>query len=67
MTFYKRTAMHTLSEQEYEDLKELPATRFIEMLSNQQERNAAGELQDTEINCTLQFLINAVKEEFFKE
>lgn len=41
--------------------------KFIEMLSNQQERNADGELQDTEINCTLQFLINAVKEEFFKE
>lgn len=40
---------------------------FIEMLYNQQECNADGELQNTEINCTLQFLINAVKEEFFKK
>ena len=46
-------------------LSEANADRFIEMLYNQQERNADGELYDTEINATLQFLINAVKEEFF--
>lgn len=48
-------------------LSEANADRFIEMLYNQQDRNEDGELYDTEINCTLQFLINAVKEEFFKE
>ena len=47
-------------------LSQANADRFIEMLYNQQERNTDGELYDTEINCTLQFLINAVKEEFFK-
>ena len=48
-------------------LSQANADRFIEMLYNQQERNEYGEMYDTEINCTLQFLINAVKEEFFKE
>lgn len=48
-------------------LSEANADRFIEMLYNQQDRNEYGEMYDTEINCTLQFLINAVKEEFFKE
>ena len=48
-------------------LSKANADRFIEMLYNQQERNEYGEMYDTEINATLQFLINAVKEEFFKE
>ena len=48
-------------------LSQANADRFIEMLYNQQERNEYGEMYDTEINATLQFLINAVKEEFFKE
>lgn len=48
-------------------LSQANADRFIEMLYNQQERNEYGEMYNTEINCTLQFLINAVKEEFFKE
>ena len=48
-------------------LSEANADRFIEMLYNQQDRNEYGEMYDTEINATLQFLINAVKEEFFKE
>lgn len=48
-------------------LSQANADRFIEMLYNQQDRNEYGEMYDTEINCALQFLINAVKEEFFKE
>ena len=48
-------------------LSKANANRFIEMLYNQQERNEYDELYDTELNATLQFLINAVKEEFFKE
>ena len=48
-------------------LSQANADRFIEMLYNQQDRNEYGEMNDTEINATLQFLINAVKEEFFKE
>ena len=61
---------HTLFNKnirEFKDAVEANADRFIEMLYNQQERNTYGELYDTEINATLQFLINAVKEEFFKE
>ena len=48
-------------------LSKANADRFIEMLYTQQERNEYGEMYDTEINATLQFIINAVKEEFFKE
>ena len=48
-------------------LSQANADRFIKMLYNQQERNEYDELYDTELNATLQFLINAVKEEFFKE
>ena len=48
-------------------LSQANADRFIEMLYNQQERNEYGEMYDTAINATLEFLINAVKEEFFKE
>ena len=55
------------STEQLEKYNEGIAQRFIEMLYNQQDRNPDGELYDTEINCTLQFLINAVKEEFFKE
>ena len=57
--------MFTVSD--LQALSEANADRFIEMLYNQQERNEYGEMYDTEINATLQFLINAVKEEFFKE
>ena len=57
--------MFTVSD--LQSLSEANADRFIEMLYNQQERNEYGEMYDTEINATLQFLINAVKEEFFKE
>lgn len=53
--------------QDLQMLSKANADRFIEMLYNQQERNEYGEMYDTEINATLQFLINAVKEEFFKE
>ena len=61
----KSKDMITLSIQDLDDFTKANADRFIEMLYNQQERNADGELYDTEINATLQFLINAVKEEFF--
>ena len=57
--------MFTVSD--LQALSEANADRFIEMLYNQQERNEYGEMYNTEINATLQFLINAVKEEFFKE
>lgn len=57
--------MFTVSD--LQSLSKANADRFIEMLYNQQDRNPDGELYDTEINATLQFLINAVKEEFFKE
>ena len=57
--------MFTVSD--LQALSEANADRFIEMLYNQQERNEYGEMYDTEINATLQFLINAVKEEFFKD
>lgn len=55
------------SDDDLQALSEANADRFIEMLSNQQERNGYDELYDTEINATLQFLINAVKEEFYGE
>lgn len=55
------------STEQLEKYNEGIAQRFIEMLSNQQECNGYDELYDTELNATLQFLINAVKEEFFKE
>lgn len=57
--------MFTVSD--LQALSEANADRFIEILHNQQERNEYDELYDTELNATLQFLINAVKEEFFKE
>lgn len=43
------------------------ANKLIDMIEQQQDRNPDGELYDTEINATLQFLINAVKEEFYGE
>ena len=61
----QKLLMFTVSD--LQALSEANANRFIEMLYNQQERNEYNELYDTELNATLQFLINAVKEEFFKE
>ena len=61
----QKLLMFTVSD--LQALSEANANRFIEMLYNQQERNEYDELYDTELNATLQFLINAVKEEFFKE
>ena len=55
------------STEQLEKYNEGIAQKFIEILHNQQERNEYDELYDTELNATLQFLINAVKEEFFKE